>query len=601
MAGLATGILKNTTGTGVPSIAVAADFPTLNQNTLGNASTATLATTATNIAGGSVGSIPYQTGSGATSLLNAGTAGYVLTANGSSAPSWAPVSLSSGTSGTLPVASGGTGVTTLSAGIVKSNGTSAFTRVDAPAGAIVGTSDTQELTNKTLGAGTALGTPSSGTLSSCTGLSLTTGVTGILPVANGGTGTSSGVPLATGVTGILPVANGGTGSDSGVLLETGVDGILPVANGGTGFSSYAIGDLIYADTTASVAKLADVATGNVLLSGGINTAPSYGKVGLTTHVTGTLLATNGGTGFSSYAIGDLIYANTTASVAKLADVATGNVLLSGGIDTAPSYGKVDLDTHTTGIVPISKGGIGTDFEGYSGFLYNNATDYNLTLISLLTHVEDILPVANGGTGVGTLTGYVKGNGTGVMTAAATVPVEDISGTLSIGKGGTSYTKAPRAVLSRSGGFATQAIGTSGTFVVAAQGGIIAEAQDMTVGAANTFSLKNTSGVTRHFFVTARARIGMAANPANEQTIAIRLFKGVAGGLTSVDNSDNRDLTPARWVAGTTNANTFNPVSLYTQWVISLNNNEEVAVYYTNVTSTASLAMEQVYMTAQAIL
>lgn len=41
LAGLATGILKNTTTTGVPSIAVAGDFPTLNQNTTGNAATAT--------------------------------------------------------------------------------------------------------------------------------------------------------------------------------------------------------------------------------------------------------------------------------------------------------------------------------------------------------------------------------------------------------------------------------------------------------------------------------------------------------------------------------------------------------------------------------
>ena len=37
LSGLATGILKNTTTTGVPSIAVAADFPTLNQNTTGSA------------------------------------------------------------------------------------------------------------------------------------------------------------------------------------------------------------------------------------------------------------------------------------------------------------------------------------------------------------------------------------------------------------------------------------------------------------------------------------------------------------------------------------------------------------------------------------
>ena len=38
---LQTGILKNTNGTGVPSIAVASDFPTLNQSTTGNAATAT--------------------------------------------------------------------------------------------------------------------------------------------------------------------------------------------------------------------------------------------------------------------------------------------------------------------------------------------------------------------------------------------------------------------------------------------------------------------------------------------------------------------------------------------------------------------------------
>ena len=48
LSNLTTGILKNTTTTGVPSIAVAADFPILNQNTTGTAgSTATLATART--------------------------------------------------------------------------------------------------------------------------------------------------------------------------------------------------------------------------------------------------------------------------------------------------------------------------------------------------------------------------------------------------------------------------------------------------------------------------------------------------------------------------------------------------------------------------
>jgi len=59
------------------------------------------------------------------------------------------INLANHVTGILPVANGGTGESSLT-GILKGNGTSAFTAVTAPSGAIVGTTDTQTLTNKTL-------------------------------------------------------------------------------------------------------------------------------------------------------------------------------------------------------------------------------------------------------------------------------------------------------------------------------------------------------------------------------------------------------------------------------------------------------------------
>lgn len=56
-----------------------------------------------------------------------------------------------------------------------------------------------------------------------------------------------------------------------------------------------VGDILYASGAAALAKLAGVATGNALISGGTSTAPSWGKIGLTTHISGTLPIGNGGT------------------------------------------------------------------------------------------------------------------------------------------------------------------------------------------------------------------------------------------------------------------------------------------------------------------
>jgi hypothetical protein len=98
------------------------DVPTLNQNTSGNATTAT---TATNLAGGSAGTIPYQSAAGTTVQLAAGTAGYLLQANGAAAPTWvvAPVA----NNGTLTMAVSGTGLSGSATFTANQSGNSTFT------------------------------------------------------------------------------------------------------------------------------------------------------------------------------------------------------------------------------------------------------------------------------------------------------------------------------------------------------------------------------------------------------------------------------------------------------------------------------------------
>jgi len=79
--------------------------------------------------------------SSAQTLTNKSIAGTQITGNISGS--------AGGVTGTVAVANGGTGANTLT-GILVGNGTSAVTTVTAPSGTIVGTTDTQTLTNKTL-------------------------------------------------------------------------------------------------------------------------------------------------------------------------------------------------------------------------------------------------------------------------------------------------------------------------------------------------------------------------------------------------------------------------------------------------------------------
>jgi hypothetical protein len=126
---------------------------------------------------------------------------------------------------------------------------------------------------------------------------LTTGVTGTLPIANGGTGTTSTTfaNLTTNVTGLLPVANGGTGTATPALVagtNVTITGSWPnqtvnATAGGTGTVT---------SVDATVPSFLSVSGGPVTTSGTLAIAYS-----------GTALPiANGGTGATSLAAAGIV-------------------------------------------------------------------------------------------------------------------------------------------------------------------------------------------------------------------------------------------------------------------------------------------------------
>jgi len=204
---------------------------------------------------------------------------------------------------------------------------------------------------------TGVGTFANRTLTAGAGISITNGdgVAGNPTIsATGGGGTVTTVTSAAGTTGLTNTITTPTSTPNLTITGT-----LNAVSGGTGQTVYVIGDILFASTTTALSKLADVATGNALISGGVGAAPSYGKIGLTTHVTGTLPVVNGGTNLTTLGIANqIVGVNTGATAFEYKTVTAGTAIsvinaagsITVGVTTdpvLPGTGSVTLPTGTT--------------------------------------------------------------------------------------------------------------------------------------------------------------------------------------------------------------------------------------------------------------
>lgn len=239
-------------------------------------------------------------------------------------------------SGTVAVANGGTGGTTAAAArsnlsAAASGANTDITSLSPAAGLQVGAPTGGAKGSGTINAaglfvnGVAVGT-SSGTVSSVGGTGSVNGITLSGTVTSSGNltlgGTLSGVSLTTQVSGTLPIANGGTGATSGSAALSALGGVTTSGTGATGTWGISISGNAATATTATTAGSATTAsTANSATTAGtanaLNTGNSYTVAGLT--VNGSISATGNVT---AYATSDIQFKENVHPIEGAVNVAS---------------------------------------------------------------------------------------------------------------------------------------------------------------------------------------------------------------------------------------------------------------------------------------
>lgn len=176
-----------------------------------------------------------------------------------------------------------------------------------------------------------------GTNANILGLSALDGTAGFLAV----TALGSFSPRTFTATTPLALTNGaGTAGNPALTLNT-----VPATLGGTGQASYAVGDILFAGTTTTLSRLADVATSNVLISGGVGAAPAWGKVAnaALSNFAVTIGSTSVALGAAATTIAGLTL--TTPAIASILN--TGTLTLPTATDTLVGRATADTLTNKT--------------------------------------------------------------------------------------------------------------------------------------------------------------------------------------------------------------------------------------------------------------